>query len=48
MFCFTLCFQKERVLITSTKVIAKKMKNYLHDRGTKCYIENACHQYPDL
>ena len=24
------------------------MKKYLHDKDTKYYIENICHQFPDL
>ena len=24
------------------------MKKYLHDADTKCYIENACHEFADL
>ena len=36
------------MLITSAKLIAKKMKKYLHDRDIKYYVENICHQFPEL
>ena len=28
--------------------MGKNMKNYLHDKDTKNYIENICHQRSDL
>ena len=33
---------------TSTKLIVKSMKENLHGRDTKYYIENVCHQFPGL
>ena len=39
----------ERVLITSTNLVAKKLiKKYLNDKDTKFCIENIYHQLPDL
>ena len=31
-----------------TKLIGKSMKKYLHETNKKYYIENICHQLPDL
>ena len=39
----------ERALVTSTKLVAKNwMKKYLHGKDTQYYIENICHQFPNL
>ena len=49
LLCFHCNSQKQlvkRVLITSAKLIAKKNEE-IHDRDTKYYIENICHQFPD-
>ena len=56
MFCFRLYFKKWRSHLTISwtclnyfdKTDSKNMKKYLHDRNTKYYIENTCHQFSDL
>ena len=42
-FLFALYYQKELHTISS-----EKLKKYLHDKDMKYYIENICHQFPNL
>ena len=42
---FSVIFSKRT---SHLKISSEKIKQYLHDTSTKYYIENICHQFPDL
>ena len=52
VFCFTFIIFSKTISLTRfnnfNKTDSEKMNEEIHDKDTKCYIENICHQFPDF